>query len=268
MNGQPTLKTNAMSAEYAYSEIPHLFGLIGYPLGHSFSQRYFREKFEREGLSQYDYGLFPLSEIGQFPVLLETYPNLEGLNVTIPYKEQVLDYLDDLDSEAASIGAVNVIKVDSGKTIGYNSDIAGFAQSLNDFIGEAKEGMTQALVLGTGGASKAVLHVLRRMGIASITVSRSTGKADLVYADLQKDLIQAIPLIINTTPLGMSPRTEEAPELPYQWLHEGHFLYDLVYNPLETQFMKLGKTQGAHVCNGLDMLYGQAERAWEIWMNK
>lgn len=257
-----------MPFDSTFSTVTHLFGLIGYPLGHSFSQRYFREKFEKEGLQGFDYGLFPIENIAQFPKLLETYPNLRGLNVTIPYKEQVLDYLDELDPEAASIGAVNVIKVVDGTTKGYNSDIAGFEQTLIDFIGEESSRIAQALVLGTGGASKAVLHVLDGLGIDALTVSRSNGKADMVYDDLTESFISSIPLIINTTPAGMAPHTEEAPALPYQWLHEGHFLYDLVYNPLETTFMKQGKARGAQVCNGLDMLYGQAERAWEIWMNK
>lgn len=255
-----------MQKDIALAGFSNLFGLIGYPLGHSFSQRYFREKFSREGLEGYEYGLFPLETIQAFPELLRMYPNLRGLNVTIPYKESVMSLLDAIDESAQSIGAVNVIRIQNGRTTGYNSDVVGFSQSLEQFLGPAQADISKALVLGTGGAAKAVLYVLKKLNIESTLVSRDSAKADLTYAQIDESVLAQHRLIINTTPLGMAPNVETAPELPYSLLTNRHYLYDLVYNPLETKFMKLGLAQGAFVQNGLDMLYGQAERAWEIWM--
>lgn len=245
--------------------IGHLYGLIGYPVSHSFSQRYFTEKFNREGLSDHAYTLFPLEDIQWFPELLESYHNLRGLNVTIPYKQQVMSFLDELDEGAAAAGAVNVIRIRDGKTRGYNSDVYGFERSLEEFLGSERSKVRQALVLGTGGASKAVAYVLRRWGIPHFTVSRSNGKGNLTYSDIDVHFLQATALIINTTPLGMSPEIDKFPELPYDHLDERHFLFDLVYNPARTVFMQKGEAQGARVCNGMAMLHYQAEKAWEYW---
>jgi shikimate dehydrogenase len=244
-----------------------LFGLIGYPLSHSFSKRYFTAKFEREGIEGCAYELFPLEEIGALPGLLERYPHLRGLNVTIPYKEQVIPYLDELDAGATAIGAVNTIKRAEGRLFGYNTDVHGFDQSLRGFLQEtgAKPGQLQALVLGTGGSSKAVAFALRQLGIGFRFVSRSPGPGELSYQDLDAALIRQHGLIINTTPLGMSPQVESCPPLPYSALGPGHLLFDLVYNPALTTFLARGQAQGAAVKNGLEMLEMQAERAWEIW---
>ncbi|MBK8880706.1 MAG: shikimate dehydrogenase [Haliscomenobacter sp.] len=246
-------------------EAGHLFGLIGYPLSHSFSQKYFTEKFQREGRKGFAYALFPIPAIEQFPELLEAYPNMRGLNVTIPYKEQVMPYLDELDEGAADIGAVNVIRLEKGKTKGYNSDVFGFERSLLEFLGGRRPGIRQALVLGTGGASKAVLFVLRKLNIRTLVVSRDPGKGDLVYEELNAALLRECPLIVNTTPLGMSPEIRIFPNLPYAHLTSDHLLFDLIYNPEETAFLKKGKAAGAQTVNGMGMLYGQAEKAWEIW---
>lgn len=246
-------------------EATHLFGLIGYPIGHSFSQKYFTEKFNRENREGFAYALFPIPAIADFPDLLKAYPNLRGLNVTIPYKEQVMPYLDELDEGAADIGAVNVIRVEKGKTKGYNSDVFGFEQSLLQFLGNRLPDVHQVLVLGTGGASKAVLFTLRKLGMRPILVSRESGKGDLTYAEVNETIVRECPLIVNTTPLGMSPEIRNLPNLPYAHLTPDHLLFDLIYNPEETAFLRKGKEAGAQTANGMGMLYGQAERAWEIW---
>jgi len=245
--------------------VPNLFGLIGYPLGHSFSQKYFREKFEREKLLGFEYALFPMPSIEWFPELIAALPNLRGINVTIPYKQLVIPYLDELDPGASEIGAVNVIRVSGNRLVGYNSDVAGFREDLLAFLGADAQAFPKALVLGTGGASKAVVYVLRQLGITPLLVSRKAMPGAIAYEDLDAKLLSEYRLVIQTTPLGMSPDIEAAPMLQYQALGPSHYLYDLVYNPLETKFMQIGKAQGAHVSNGLGMLYGQAERAWEIW---
>ena len=243
----------------------YLFGLIGYPLGHSFSKKYFNEKFAREGLSDHYYEAFPLENVDQLPGLIKSCPNLRGLNVTIPYKEQVLPYLQRIDKEAGQVGAVNVIRVEEGILTGYNSDIHGFEKDLEDFLGSHRRDKLPALVFGNGGAARAVVHVLKKWGYPFLTVSRSEGKSDIVYSAISKELIQSHPLLINTTPLGMAPNTATSPEIPYHALSPGHFLYDLVYNPAETTFLKKGMQMGAKTRNGLGMLYGQAEKAWEYW---
>ena len=245
----------------------HLYGLIGYPLSHSFSKRYFNEKFRREGLESYYYELFPLEKIEALPALLKAHPNLRGLNVTIPYKQQVMSYLDKLEEGAASVGAVNTIKIREGRLTGYNTDVYGFERSLRQFLKD-KEGAIaglQALVLGTGGASKAVAYVLQKMGIPFQLVSRNNKPEILTYQKLNETLMQDHRLIINTTPLGMLPKVETYPEIPFQHIGPQHLLYDLVYNPEETTFMARGRQQGAAVHNGLAMLHLQAEKAWEIW---
>ena len=245
----------------------YLYGLIGYPLSHSFSKRYFNEKFRREGLEDYHYELFPLEKIEALPALLKAHPGLRGLNVTIPYKQQVMSYLDKLEEGAASVGAVNTIKIREGRLTGYNTDVYGFERSLRQFLedNEAAIAGLQALVLGTGGASKAVAFVLQKMGIQFQLVSRNNKPGTLTYQKLNETLMQNHRLIINTTPLGMLPKVETYPEIPFQYIGPQHLLYDLVYNPEKTAFMARGSQQGAAVHNGLAMLHLQAEKAWEIW---
>lgn len=243
-----------------------LFGLIGYPLSHSFSKKYFSEKFEREGIEQARYELFELADIEEFPKLIEQETALLGLNVTIPHKQAVMPYLDALDTSAQKVGAVNVIRFQEGRLIGYNSDYYGFYRSLQEWL-PPKQNSFKALVLGSGGASKAVIAALEELSIPSTLVSRKAAADRLSYEQLraQPRLLEEHRLIINTSPLGMSPNTETAPDIEYGKLDEGHYLYDLVYNPAETLFMQKGKAQGAQVKNGLEMLQLQAEKAWEIW---
>ncbi|MBK7873794.1 MAG: shikimate dehydrogenase [Saprospiraceae bacterium] len=242
-----------------------LFGLIGYPLSHSFSKKYFTQKFEEQGISDTFYELFPIEDISIFPQLIENYPNLNGLNVTIPYKEQVIPFLHELDESANEIGAVNVIKIKNGKRTGYNSDVYGFEVSLKGFLQMHDVTDIKALILGTGGAAKAVMYVLRKLGIAYQSVSREQGKADWIYEAIDKDLMNEFRLIINTTPIGMAPNIENYPNIPYYCLSNRHLLFDLVYNPPETIFLKKGKNYDAKTCNGMEMLHLQAERAWSIW---
>ena len=242
------------------------YGLIGYPLSHSFSKRYFAQKFERETISDAVYELFPLETIDALPALLLEHPDLIGLNVTIPYKQQVLPFLDHLDPVAKRIGAVNTIKIDpaSSKRVGYNSDYYGFKQSLRAWL--ANREVKQSLVLGTGGASRAVVCALQDLSIGHTYVSRRPAAGAITYDDLRADYNLAdFPLIINTTPLGMAPHVEATPALEYEQLTPQHFCYDLVYNPEETLFMKKGQTQGAQTKNGLEMLHLQAEKSWEFW---
>lgn len=243
------------------------FGLIGYPLGHSFSKKYFTEKFEKEHITDCGYELYPLESIDELPNLIKSEKGLVGLNVTIPYKEQVLKYLDDIDPKAASIGAVNCIKIQGKKLIGYNTDYIGFRESLLKFLGPNSM-PEKALILGTGGASKAVKVALEDLGIAYQFVSRNPSEGELSYEDLKTSKhhnLNTYKLVVNTTPLGMAPHTDALPELPYHQLTEQHYLYDLVYNPLKTAFMQKGIDAKCWVKNGLEMLYGQAAAAWEIW---
>lgn len=238
------------------------YGLIGYPLEHSFSGKYFAEKFEKENIQNCEYRLFPLENIQEFEQLKKQ--NIAGLNVTIPYKEQIIPYLDELDEHAEAIGAVNVIQFKNGKTKGFNSDYFGFKDSLLNFI--PKEFNSHALILGTGGASKAIKQVLKDLSIPFKIVSRKE-KFDFTYEEINGkfEILADYHLIINTTPLGTYPKVEEKPNLPYKALTENHYFYDLVYNPSETAFMKAGKKQGGKTINGLEMLVGQAEKSWEIW---
>lgn len=239
-----------------------LYGLIGYPLSHSFSKGYFSEKFQKENILHSKYELFPLENINQFPELLSSQSDLVGLNVTIPYKEQVIPYLDELDEAAAEIGAVNTITVRKGKTKGFNSDVYGFEMS---FRKKLQPYHRKALVLGTGGASKAVIYALKKMGIPYQYVSRNAGEGILSYQDVSTETLGEYNIIINTSPLGMYPKTEGIPYLPYEALTSQHYLYDLVYNPAVTAFLAKGVSASATTENGLDMLYLQAEKAWEIW---
>ncbi len=239
------------------------FGLIGKKLGHSFSAKYFAEKFEREGLRDCDYSLYELPEIECVKEFMLT-PDLVGFNVTIPYKQQIIPYLDALDAQAREVGAVNCVKIErDGRRVGYNTDVDGIRLSLDKLLGGEKVG--SALVLGTGGAAQAVQYVLRERGVNYKVVSRDADKADLIYDDLDQEVMSAHRLIINASPVGMYPACDNAPNIPYAMLSGSHFLFDLVYNPLTTRFMELGAEQGAATLSGIDMLYAQAESAWEIW---
>ena len=242
------------------------YGLIGYPLEHSFSQKYFTEKFEKEGINA-RYLNFPIQSIDDFPELFRHHPYVAGMNVTIPYKEQIFKYLNEVDPVAEKIGAVNVIKItwdNLNYTLkGYNSDIAGFKKSIFPLLTIDHK---KALVLGTGGASKAVVEALRQLNIEFRYVSRTPGDENtLSYNDITGEVISEHKLIINTTPLGMYPKVDACPDLLYQHLTPEHLLFDLVYNPEETLFLKKGREQGAKTKNGLEMLYLQAEEAWRIW---
>ncbi len=238
------------------------FGLIGYPLTHSFSKKYFSEKFEREGIVDHEYHLYPLSQINQLEQVLANVPTLAGLNVTIPYKEQVIDFLDELSPIVSQIRACNCIHIKEGRLIGYNTDVIGFGRSLEP---QLQSHHTQALVLGTGGAAKAVHATLREKGIAFVQVSRKASADAIAYEDIDRSIMEQHTLIINTTPLGMHPDTEGIPAIPYQFIGPTHYLFDLVYNPAETRFLQEGRLRGASTKNGEDMLVIQAEASWEIW---
>ena len=242
------------------------YGLIGYPLRHSFSIGYFNEKFRSEGINA-EYVNFEIPNINDFMEVIEENPNLCGLNVTIPYKEQVIPFLNELDRDTAKIGAVNVIKIirqpkGKVKLVGYNSDIIGFTDSIKPLLTRQHK---YALILGTGGASKAVWHGLESLDIAPTLVSRTPKEGVLTYKDLTPEIINKYKVIVNTTPVGMYPHVDECPDIPYTCLTEDHLIYDLLYNPDETLFMKKAKERGATVKNGLEMLLLQAFAAWDIW---
>ena len=238
------------------------YGLIGHPLKHSQSRILFNEKFEHEGLDC-RYQNFDIQSVDEIKEVMERYPDLCGFNVTIPYKEAIIPLLDDIDPTAEEVGAVNVVTIREGKLKGYNTDIYGFEQLLE----RALKGKTidHALVLGTGGASKAVRYVLKKKDIPYSTVSRSPERGDLTYDTLTDEILRQNHLIINTTPLGMAPQWENFPELHYQALTGKHILIDLIYNPKVTAFMELGKTWGAKVYNGMQMFEEQAKKTWEIF---
>ncbi len=244
-----------------------LYGLIGYPLSHSFSKRHFSTKFEVEQIKGATYELFPLEQIEDFPTLIQTQSELTGLNVTIPYKQAIFPYLDEVEEEAAAVGAVNTIKFEAGKLIGYNTDVFGFERSLRKLLDKSEEELSSlnALILGTGGAAKAVVYVLNKLDINHKLVSRSESKGDLIYAALDEGIVKSHQLIINTTPLGTFPNVDAAPDLPYDCIGEQHYCYDLVYNPAISLFLKQASEQGAKTMNGLEMLYLQAEKSWSIW---
>lgn len=237
------------------------FGLIGYPLTHSFSEKYFADKFATMGLSDCSYANFSLKEIGELSEVLKD-PYLCGFNITIPYKKQVLPFLAQSDEVVSSIGACNCVRIQNGVLSGYNTDVSGFELSLKPFL---KPHHKKALVLGTGGASAAVLFVLQKLGIESLSISRKTSATGMLYEDLDAGIMASHHLLVNTTPLGMYPNTREYPPIPYEWLTPEHHLYDLIYNPAETQFLLKGKARGASVQNGKDMLVIQAEESWRIW---
>jgi shikimate dehydrogenase len=239
------------------------FGLIGYPLTHSFSQRYFTEKFEREGITDCTYSNFSIAGIGELPGVLDEL-ELCGLNVTIPYKRAVLDYLHYKSDVVAAIGACNCIRIEGGQLTGHNTDVVGFEQSL---VRRLAPHHSRALVLGTGGAAKAVEWVLQRLGIGYVSVTRRPrpGMSDIGYEQVTAGVLAEATLIINTTPLGMYPHTEECPPLPYEALTPRHYLFDLIYNPARTLFLRKGEERGAVVENGHEMLILQAEESWRIW---
>lgn len=238
------------------------FGLIGKNIGYSFSKSFFTKKFENEGLN-HSYENFDVPTLDNLSEIFSQNDDLKGLNVTIPYKEQIIPYLDELDEIAKDIGAVNVIKItENRKLIGYNSDYYGFQSSLESFL-PLKE--KSALILGTGGASKAVAYLLDKLGFNYSYVSRSKDENTLNYSDLDQFIIKKNYLIINCTPLGTYPQIDRSPPIPYQFLTKDHLLFDLIYNPSETQFLSKGKFRNTKTSNGLNMLQSQAQRAWEIW---
>jgi len=238
------------------------FGIIGYPLSHSFSQRYFAEKFKREGIDDAVFLQFPIQHIDELPQVLQQQDHLQGIAVTIPYKKAVLRYLHKTTEAVQLMNACNCIRVTEGKLYGYNTDVTGFEQSFTPYL---QPHHTRALILGTGGAAAAVEYVLKKLHISYQSVSREPKENCLVYEQLDATILEASTVIINTTPLGTFPNTEECPAIPYQLLSSRHYLFDLVYNPPETQFLRLGKAQGAIVKNGYDMLTIQAEENWQIW---
>ncbi len=237
------------------------YGIIGYPLTHSFSPAYFKSKFARLQLNAM-YMAYSLADISAFPALLKANPGIKGLNVTIPYKESVMSYLHETDVVASVVGAVNCISIESGVKKGYNTDVVGFQRSLMPLL---KGRHSKALILGTGGSSKAVAHVLRGLGIAIMHVSATGKTGALSYSDLTPEIVAEYKLIVNTTPVGMYPEVYASPSIPYSGVGQGHLLYDLIYNPVETQFLIRGKAQGAVIKNGFEMLVQQAEASWDIW---
>jgi shikimate dehydrogenase len=242
------------------------FGLIGYPLGHSFSKKYFTEKFNTEHISDCSYENFPLKSLDEFRELVASDDELCGLNITIPYKSEIIRFLDVIEPEAAEIGAVNVIKIrrQAGKIklYGYNSDVTGIRDTLLPFMGD---NITNVLVLGTGGSSRAICYVLKKFGLKVNQVSRDRKPGVLVYSDIDSVIINRTQLIINTTPLGMFPNIDSKPDINYRMLNRKHILFDLVYNPQLTSFLKMGAQQGCSIIGGIKMLHSQAEKAWEIW---
>lgn len=244
------------------------FGLIGYPLGHSFSKKYFTEKFRAENLSCCAYENFPLRDLSGFREFVASEQDLCGLNVTIPYKTEILQYIDKIDPEANEVGAVNVIKIHRNdqhiRLDGFNSDITGIADTILPYIDDSAR---NAVVLGTGGSSRAVCHVLRKLGLKIYIVSRAKKPGTIGYSDVTPEILGSAKLIINTTPLGMFPDTESKPDIDYKCLGPSHILFDLVYNPELTAFLQMGIQQGCLVLGGIRMLHSQAERAWEIWNN-
>ncbi|MFT7588342.1 MAG: shikimate dehydrogenase [Limisphaerales bacterium] len=255
-------KTKANNKSHKNTPIK-LYGLIGYPLSHSFSPAYFADKFLKEGILNSSYKLFPLESIEAFTDLIIDHPELKGLNVTIPYKQAVIPYLLELDEAAKAIGAVNTICFTGNGLIGHNTDWLGFRDSIQPLL---KPHHKKALVLGTGGSSKAVHYALEQMGIQSASVSRTAAEhVDFTYQDIDPAVLEEYHIIVNTTPLGMTPDRLSRPDIPYHILSEKHLLFDLVYNPEKTVFLIKGEKAGALYKNGLEMLHFQAEQAWAIW---
>ncbi|WP_163707107.1 shikimate dehydrogenase family protein [Mangrovibacterium lignilyticum] len=244
------------------------YGLIGYRLGYSFSKGFFTEKFEKENLDAHEYVNFELDSIDEFLGIFEANDHIAGLNCTIPYKQQIMPFLDEIDEEAAVVGAINTVKIirsESGvKLKGYNTDIYGFENALKPMLNEKHK---KALILGTGGASKAIKYILNKLGLeyVSASIEEQLNEGEIRYDQIDETLLQEYLVVINATPLGTFPKVDSCPSIPYECITADHVLFDLVYNPEETLFMKKGKAQGAAVKNGLEMLHGQAIKAWEIW---
>jgi shikimate dehydrogenase len=240
-----------------------LFGLIGYPLAQSFSKKYFSEKFEREGIKDCQYELFEIKSIYDIKNILKAYSNLEGLNVTIPYKQLVLRHLNTTHNIPGGLRACNCIKIENGELIGYNTDAPGFEKS---FVPLLKQIHKKALVLGNGGATEAVIYGLKKLGIGYSIVSRKLhdGSA-LTYQDINADIVNEHLIIINTTPLGSFPSVDSCPDIPYQFITDRHYLFDVVYNPAKSLFLQKGEEKGAAIKNGYDWLVIQAEESWRIW---
>ena len=244
--------------------LTHKYGLIGYPLSHSFSPAYFTEKFLRAGLTDYSYEAYPIASIKQLTDLLQQHKDLQGLNVTIPYKKSVIPFLHAKTEAVTKMSACNCIKIKDGQLTGYNTDVTGFEKSLFPLLSATHK---KALILGTGGAAAAVEFVLEKLGIEFLFVSRKQSESNQVieYKNISEDILSDYTLIINTTPLGMYPEVDNCPDLPYKFIKPNHYLFDLVYNPAETLFLKKGAEQGAAIKNGSDMLIIQAEESWRIW---
>ncbi|WP_373517003.1 shikimate dehydrogenase [Pricia sp.] len=240
----------------------HRFGLVGKNISYSFSKGYFTDKFSKLELEGYSYENFDLQRIDELPELLKSNPDVMGLNVTIPYKQEVIPYLDELDAQAEEIGAVNTIKFEGNRLIGYNTDAYGFQKTIEPFL---KSHHTKALILGTGGASKAIAFVLGQLGIGFTYVSRNPDATQIGYDELNRSVLEKHPILVNCTPLGTHPNVDQKPEIPYPHITEKHLLFDLIYNPKKTAFLTEGKQRGADIVNGLGMLVLQADRAWEIW---
>lgn len=242
------------------------YGLIGYPLSHSASPDFFKRKFNRENIRDCEYLLFPIKDINELPRMVANDGDLAGFNVTSPYKQTILPYLTRIDNAASVIGAVNTVKIvrknDTVALYGFNTDYIGFAESLLEVLPHTPR---KALVLGTGGSAKAVRYALTMLQMTVNTVSRTKGKGDLTYDELTADIVRKHLLVVNATPLGMFPNNCGCPEFPFNLLTGKHFLFDLIYNPIETEFLRQGRLQGANTSNGLQMLYYQAEASWNIW---
>ena len=240
----------------------HRFGLVGRDISYSFSKGYFTEKFSDLELGGYSYENFDLQQIDDFSNLIKMNSDIKGLNVTIPYKEEVLSYMDALDAQAQEIGAVNTIKFTGDRLIGYNTDAYGFQNAISPYL---KPHHTTALIFGTGGASKAIAYVLGQLKIKLKFVSRNPDVSQIGYSDLNRSIIENHSVLINCTPLGTHPKVDEKPDIPYSFITDKHLLFDLIYNPEKTAFLKEGERQGADIANGHRMLQLQADRAWEIW---
>lgn len=245
-------------------------GLIGFPLTHSFSAKYFNDKFLKENIKNYNYNNYELSNLNNLDSLIKNNKNLIGFNVTIPYKESIMDYLDFIENDAHIVGAVNTVKIirngNHYKLFGYNTDIIGLEKDISSF--QKKNKHLSALILGHGGSAKATAFVLRKLGICYQFVSRHKNNGFITYSDLTKNIIQQNHLIINTTPLGMFPEIDNCPNIPYKYISKSHFIYDLIYNPSRSKFLNESSKYTSKIYNGLNLLYAQADASWEIWLNK
>jgi shikimate dehydrogenase len=239
-----------------------LFGLIGYPLSHSFSKKYFTEKFEKEKIIDCRYELFPISSITDLKTILETNSALSGLNVTIPYKESIIQYLDGMSEAVSEIRACNCIRIVDGKLTGHNTDVIGFEEMIRPYLNPHHN---KALILGTGGAAKAVAWVFKKIGIDYLYVSRFSGNNKITYGEIDASVMDSYKIVVNTTPLGMAPNIEGTPDIPFNKASEQHLFIDLIYNPEMTRFLSLASEKGATIVNGMKMLIIQAEESWKIW---